>query len=131
MRSSFRRPNPRTFVIELRQHHTLHAVQSASLSAAAGAVTPSCDGGRGGAAVGYQSSRLTPSSDDDTVAVYTPALPYVCAIENAVDCSMRRLERPDPCRADCAGTHAEHERTPSWLPDTFGMETGNVGQAPV
>ena len=69
------------------------------------------------------------AADDDTVAVYTPALPYVCVIENAVDCSIA----PSPNdQVHVAPTALEltlnRSGTPVVpFPDTFKKETGNVG----
>ncbi len=66
---------------------------------------------------------------DDTVAVYTPALPYVCGIVNAVDCSIA----PSPNdQIHVAPTALELTLNTSGtpvvpLPDTFRKDTGNVG----
>ena len=69
------------------------------------------------------------AADDDTVAVYTPALPYVCAIENAVDCSIAPSPNDQvhvaPIALELTLNTSGTPVVP--LPDTFRKETGNVG----
>ena len=85
--------------------------------------------GRRGGRISHLIVAQADAADDDTVAVYTPALPYVCAIENAVDCSIA----PSPNdQVHVAPTALEltlnRSGTPVVpFPDTFKKETGNVG----